>query len=98
MEVHPAIKKKIEDLFQRAHEMVSAHQRNVNMLLRAIEARDLYSVKVRVAEVISLAPKLHWMTAQIETLKNLPHEMAMADMGQRLSSTPAPWRPNLDDE
>jgi hypothetical protein len=87
MEVHPAITKKMDELFRRAEELITAHQRNVKLLARAVEVRDLYAVKVRVAEIVSLTPKLHWITAQIEALKNIPHEIEMNEMGQRLLGT-----------
>jgi hypothetical protein len=84
MEVHPAIVKKMDELFRRAEELITAHQRNVKLLARAVETRDLYAMKVRVAEIVSLSPKLYWIAAQIEALKNITHEIEMNEMGQRL--------------
>jgi hypothetical protein len=82
-EVHPAIAKKIEELFGRAREMASSQQQNLDILLKTIDLRDSYGLKMRVAELVDCADKMRWLAAQVDLLKSLPYDMAAEEMAPK---------------
>ncbi len=78
-EVHPAIAKRVRDLFTKARELVAAQHQNLTLLAKTIDIKDEYSMKLRVAEVVSFTPKIQWIAAQLDLLKSLPYDMAAAE-------------------
>lgn len=88
-DVHPAISKKIDELMSRAKELVDAQTHNLDILLKTIDLKDLYGIKMRVHEVVDFADKIRWISAQIEALRSIPYDMAAEGMTpkRRTSST-----------
>ena len=82
-EVHPAIAKKIEELLEVAKNLTSAHQQNVDILAKTLDLKDLYGVKMRVAEIVDSAVKLQWVAAKLDALRDIPYEMAASDMAPK---------------
>lgn len=87
---HPTVTKKIDELLARAKELTIAHQENVDLLSKAIDAKDFWGMKARVSEVTSYAEKIQWVVAQVNALENIPYNVVAVSASRRLSSGSMP--------
>jgi hypothetical protein len=86
-EVHPAIAKKIEELWAKAKELVAAQQQNLDILSKTIDIKDLHGVKMRLVEVLDCSNKMQWVSGQLDALRDLPYDMAAEAMGPKRRSS-----------
>lgn len=79
-EVHPAIAAKIEQLLERAKDLTTSQQQNLDILSKTIDLKDVFGLKMRVEEVVNATMKLQWVAAQLVAFKDIPYQMAASEM------------------
>ena len=79
-EVHPAIAKKIEELFAKARELIGTQQQNLDILSKTIDIKDGYGFKVRAEELADVSDKIHSIAIQLDALRSIPYDMAAENM------------------
>ena len=88
--IHPTVTKKIDELLTRAKELTIAHQENVELFSKSIDAKDFWGMKARVSEITSYAEKIQWVVAQVNALESIPYNVVAVSASRRLSSGSMP--------
>lgn len=91
-EVHPAIAKKIEELFSQVRGLTASQQNNLDILLKVVDLKDVHGLKLRIVDLREYADRVQWLCAQLDSLRNMPYDMAAEELAapRRRSSSGMP--------